>query len=123
MHADRFIRGFRNFQRQSSDRGTDMRREDQIKSEIREGLRKLGGILAGHRVVLFGSRAAGTAKERSDFDIGILGEKPLSVEKFFKLQELMDAVNTLHSIDLVDLTTVSDGFRNEALKHTEVLYG
>jgi predicted nucleotidyltransferase len=52
-------------------------RENQILNWIRKGLEQFEGELRGRQVVLFGSRAAGSARERSDFDIGVMSEQPL----------------------------------------------
>jgi len=46
-------------------------REEAIKQLIKEQLRKAAFGLKGYKVFLFGSRATGTAKSRSDFDVGV----------------------------------------------------
>lgn len=51
-------------------------------------------------VILFGSRAKGTARERSDFDIAVSG-----VEQFDSLEEELEELPTLYKIDLVNLDT------------------
>lgn len=79
-------------------------------------------LLMGRQVILFGSRASQQYKERSDFDIGILGEKSLSIVDFYKLKDVLDELPTLYTIDLVDFNKVSESFRNEALKNYSVLY-
>ena len=79
--------------------------------------------LRGYRIVLFGSRAAGNALERSDFDVGVLGDAPLPLKTFYEMEDLFDRIETLYRIDWVDLNRVSPKFRNEALKKTEPLYG
>lgn len=48
------------------------------------------------RAVLYGSRAKGTALERSDIDIAIYGGK-----HFDELQEEVDEIPTLYKIDLL----------------------
>ena len=52
------------------------------------------------RVILFGSRAKGTARDRSDIDIAVCG-----VSDMEKLQEEIEDIPTLYTIDLVDLDT------------------
>jgi predicted nucleotidyltransferase len=79
--------------------------------------------LRGYRVLLFGSRASGNARERSDFDVGVIGEQPLPFKTFYKLEDLFEQIETLYRIDWVDLNCTSPEFRREALKKTEVLYG
>jgi predicted nucleotidyltransferase len=78
--------------------------------------------LQGHRVVLFGSRAAQTARDRSDFDIGVLGDEPLPVQDFFAIEDELDDLPTLYKIDWVDLNKVSEAFRNRCLQTAEVIY-
>ena len=52
------------------------------------------------KVILFGSRAKGTERERSDIDIAVCG-----VEDVDKLQEEIENIATLYTIDIVDLDT------------------
>ena len=99
------------------------RKEEKIKDALRQICATMTDELIGHRVVLFGSRAAGVARERSDFDVGVLGDTPLPLKTFFKMEDLFDEIETLHRIDWVDFNRVSPEFRREALKKTEVLYG
>jgi uncharacterized protein len=97
--------------------------ERKIIEEIRRACASMAEDLQGHRVVLFGSRASGGARERSDFDIGVLGDRPLPLKAFYRLEDLFDEIDTLYKIDWVDLNRVSPEFHQEALKKTEVLYG
>ena len=78
--------------------------------------------LHGHKVVLFGSRARGGAKPRSDFDLGVVGDSPLSLEDFFALEDLLDELPTLYCIDWVDFSRAGDAFRARALQAVKVLY-
>lgn len=80
-------------------------------------------LLINKKLVLFGSRATGKNRDRSDIDLGILSEEPDNLESLYKLKDILDNLPTLYSFDLVDLNTVSDSFRNEALKNYMVLYG
>ena len=52
------------------------------------------------KVILFGSRAKETARERSDIDIAVCG-----VYDMEKLQEEVEDIPTLYTVDLVDLDT------------------
>lgn len=52
------------------------------------------------KVILFGSRAKETARERSDIDIAVCG-----VPDMEKLQEEIEDIPTLYTVDLVDLDT------------------
>ncbi len=79
--------------------------------------------LQGYKIILFGSRAKGSVKSRSDFDIGIIGEKPLELEYYFSLKDAIDNLPTLFNIDLVDLGRADQKFKDEVLKNYQIVYG
>ena len=66
------------------------------------------------QVLLFGSRAKGTAMERSDIDIAVSG-----VKDFYGLQDKLEQIETLYSIDAVDM----DNCKNERLMSDIEQYG
>lgn len=66
------------------------------------------------RAILFGSRAKGTALERSDIDIAVSG-----VKDYDALLEEIEEIPTLYKIDLVDL----DSCRNTLLREDIERYG
>jgi len=66
--------------------------------------------------VLFGSRAKGRARVGSDWDIGVIGPAPLSGNVIENIREELDELPTLHSFDVVDLTTVPEYFREAAVR-------
>jgi len=76
-----------------------MTREDTIKELIRQEILKVALELRGYRIFLFGSRATGDARERSDFDIGILGDKPVSLRTFYRIDDLLENIETLYRMD------------------------
>jgi len=94
----------------------------EVLSDIRAVLTASADLLRGHSVVLFGSRATGTAAERSDFDIGVNGKVPLPLTAFYAIADKLESLRTLYRIDWVDLCRTSDVFRAEALKCSTVLY-
>jgi uncharacterized protein len=97
-------------------------REQEIKHKIIMQLHKVAPLLKGYQVFLFGSRVEGTAKSRSDFDIGIIGQQPLPLKTFYLIEDLFDEIETLYKIDWVDFNRVSSRFVDQALQHIEVLY-
>jgi predicted nucleotidyltransferase len=101
----------------------DLTPEERIKEEIRKVCARMKADLCGYQVVLFGSRRAGVARDRSDFDVGVLGDTPLPLTIFYKMEDLFEQIPTLYRIDWVDLNRVSPEFRREALKQAEVLCG
>lgn len=97
-------------------------REAQVKAMIVEQLHKAEKLLQGHKVYLYGSRAEGTARPRSDFDIGISGKEPISLKAFYELEDMMEELPTLYKIDLVDLNRTSAEFQKGALEQAQLLY-
>lgn len=100
-----------------------MSREDQIIRWVSEGLEQFAEELKGYRVVLFGSRAAGQPKDRSDFDFGIYGVTPVSLKTFYKISDFLEQLPTLYQIDWVDLNRASDALRENALHEAKGIYG
>ena len=65
-------------------------------------------------VILYGSRAKGTARERSDIDVAVTG-----VNNFDELREQVEELPTLYSVDLVNMDTC----RNQLLLEDIRKYG
>jgi predicted nucleotidyltransferase len=65
-------------------------------------------------VFLFGSRAAGSATERSDIDIGIEGPAPVPRSALAAIEEELEEAPTLYTIDVVDFRRVPENFRRLA---------
>ena len=72
-----------------------------------------------YQLFLFGSRAAGLHDEKSDIDIGILSDKPITGKQMLMIQEKLEQIPTLLKIDFVDFNSVGDEFKKIALKHTQ----
>ena len=66
-----------------------------------------------YRVFLFGSRATGSAGERSDIDIGIEGPAPVPRAALAAIYDELEEAPTLYiyRIDVVDFARVPDKFR------------
>ena len=79
-----------------------MQREAEIKAMLQQRLEQFAVELRVHKVFLFGSRATGRSKGRSDFDVGVYGEHPLPIKTFFAIEDALDGLPTLHHIDWVD---------------------
>jgi type I restriction enzyme S subunit len=67
-----------------------------------------------YRVFLFGSRATGSAGERSDIDIGIDGPTPVSRAALAAIHDEREEAPTLYTIEVVDFARVSKRFRQIA---------
>lgn len=100
-----------------------MSREDQILSWIREGLAAYADELSGYKIVLFGSRARRNHRERSDFDIGVVGDEPLPLKTYYQISDFLESLPTLYRIDWVDLNRAMKKLRENALANAVVLYG
>lgn len=71
-------------------------RADEVIQAVAELCRHFSAV----EVILFGSRAKGTALERSDIDVAVSG-----VKDFDALAEQIEELPTLYSIDLVNMDT------------------
>lgn len=69
---------------------------DEVIKEVAALCRSFGA----KKVILYGSRAMGNARERSDIDIAVKG-----VEDFDLLREKVDDLPTLFTVDLLNLDT------------------
>ena len=85
-------------------------RADEVINQVAELCRKYNA----KEVILYGSRAKGTARERSDIDIAVSG-----VENFDILVEKAEELPTLYSVDLVNMDTC----KNELLLEDIRQYG
>ena len=95
---------------------------EEVESEIRRILAREAGALSGHRVLLFGSRATGTARPESDFDLGVLGDQPLNLGAFDHIAEKLEEIPTLYRFDWIDLNRADSRLRQSAESHGRVLY-
>lgn len=78
--------------------------------------------LRTHRVFFFGSRAEGKGSERSDIDVGIEGETPISSSVLADIKEEFENLPTLYKIDVVDFGAADKIFREVALSHREAIH-
>ena len=82
--------------------------------EVIQETAKLCRSFQAHKVILYGSRAKGTARERSDIDVAVAG-----VNNFDELREQVEELPTLYSVDLVNMDTC----RNQLLLEDIRKYG
>jgi len=74
-----------------------------------------------HQVFIFGSRATGKARKFSDYDIGIIGKKPIAWEILSLIDEAFEESDLPFKVDIVDFSLVSDKFRKTALSKIKEL--
>ncbi|MGE0447692.1 MAG: nucleotidyltransferase family protein [Vicinamibacterales bacterium] len=77
--------------------------------------------LEHYQLFVFGSEVSGRADRSSDIDVGILGAERVPAAVVQEIRERLEALPTLRPFDVVDLTTVDEAFRAEALAHAERL--
>ncbi len=82
--------------------------------EVIQEVARLCRSFQAKEVILYGSRAKETARERSDIDIAVSG-----VDDFAELVEKVEELPTLYSVDLLNLDTC----RNELLLEDIKQYG
>ena len=82
--------------------------------EVIEEVADLCRQFQAKKVILYGSRAKGTARERSDIDIEVSG-----VDNFELLVEKVEELPTLYSVDMVNMDTC----RNQLLLEDIRQYG
>ena len=80
---------------------------EEVVKEIAELCRKY----AADQGILFGSRAKGTALPGSDIDVAVSG-----VERFSALQEEIENLPTLFTVDLVDMDTCANSLLLEDIR-------
>lgn len=79
--------------------------------EVIQETAKLCRLFHAKEIILYGSRAKGTARERSDIDIAVSG-----VKDFDALVEAVEDLPTLYSVDLLNLDTCRNQLLLEDIK-------
>lgn len=73
------------------------------------------------RIIMFGSRAKGNSKINSDFDLAIDMKRP-DIRTRRIVEEKIDDVTGLYSVDLVYLNSLEKKFKELVLKTGKVVY-
>lgn len=89
-----------------------------------EYLRKVKRVLAGavpeYEVMVYGLRAAGTAKVSSYLDLAIIADKPLGAQRMEKLDAAFKSCGLPFRVETVDWAEIGKDFRKE-IKRTAVV--
>lgn len=88
---------------------------------IQDIANKLGQMPTVESVVLFGSRARGDHRERSDIDLAVMCPNASSRD-WFDMTDIVDEARTLLKIDLVRYHRMEQAFRDEIDLEGVVLY-
>ncbi len=75
------------------------------------------------KIVLFGSRARGDFVNTSDVDVGIIPGEKFDRKKLTLLYEYIDKLNIPFKVEIVDLSMVSEDFKQATLKEAVVWKG
>ncbi len=67
------------------------------------------------RLWVFGSWANGTAVPRSDLDVAVDARSEIPPRRWLQVQERIEDLPTLRSIDILDLQGIDEGFRSRIL--------
>jgi len=78
--------------------------------------------LRPRKIILFGSRARGSARQGSDIDLAVKGGNLPDFREERKLREELDRLAGIYSIDLVFLEKSDEAFRTMVEKTGKVLY-
>ena len=71
-------------------------------------------------VFLFGSRASGHARSRTDVDIGLWSQETLPRQLYHRIRNAVDDSIIPYKVDIVDFTRVDPEFKIIALKDIEI---
>ena len=74
-----------------------------------------------YKVFIFGSRVTGKASPFSDFDIGVMGKKPVSWKTLGLIEEALEDSDLPFTVDVVDFSQTSQKFQKSALSKTKTL--
>ena len=68
------------------------------------------------KVILYGSRARGDNSVGSDVDIGLLSKGSIDRLLLSNLREMLEDSTIPYKVEIIDLSQVSDSFKNEIMK-------
>jgi len=74
----------------------------------------------GTQVILFGSRAAGTAHATSDYDFALKAESQIPMRTLFAIKEAFHESTIPFKVDVVDIHSVSEPLYSEIRKKGRV---
>ncbi len=74
------------------------------------------------KILLFGSRATHRNRENSDYDIAIIWKEKIPSQIYFAIQEDLDNLYTLKTIDLVDFYNLDEDFKEIVIKEGFLIY-
>ena len=76
---------------------------------------------SGIRIILFGSRACGTARDSSDIDLAIMADLPVEKE-ICLLRERLEESSLPYTVDVVEFRDVSKPFQQKIQKEGTLIW-
>ena len=86
--------------------------DEKVKTKI---IRIIQALIPDADIYLFGSRATGQHRERSDIDIALDAGKPLDPVDVGEIRDMLAASNIPYSFDVVDIHTVAQELKENIL--------
>lgn len=94
-----------------------------LPASVQGVIRQLVQTAQPKKIVLFGSRATGTHRPNSDFDIAVY-DKSCSEEIWNELlAEIDEAPNSLYPIEIVEFERLNTEYQKNILEQGKLLYG
>lgn len=72
-----------------------------------------------YKVFLYGSRVTGKAWKWSDYDVGIMGDKPVPVMVKVEIEDELEKSDLPVVVEVVDFYNVGESFKQLALQKVE----
>lgn len=95
-----------------------------VRDEIIEKIKKIAQDERSiKKIYIFGSRAKGTYKSKSDIDIAVEFYDDYDEEAFLRLYNAIQEINTLYKFDIINLNEdLEEDFRNNILEEGKEIY-
>lgn len=98
------------------------KQNDRIRKIVSTMVSYLAESVQPHRIILFGSRAKGTATMGSDIDLAVEGGNLPGFRGERKLREALDRLAGIYSVDLIFLNQVDEVFSAMVEESGKVVY-
>lgn len=93
--------------------------EPQVKEKI---IKLCKSIIPEAEIWIYGSRARGDYRERSDIDLALQASQPIDFFAIAELKEVLAAANIPYAFDIIDLNAVQDEKFKSVVKKEMVLW-
>ena len=95
---------------------------ESLPESVQKVVREVAHVAKPKKIILFGSRARGDARQNSDFDIAV-SERSCSADEWNRfVVNLEQEALTLYKIDLVELEKLGDDYQKNISTEGKTLY-